>query len=86
MNYYSMGEFAKRISVTVPTMRNWHKQGKFIPNHITEGGHRYYRESQLQRFLGVASGKERVVIGYCRVSSHKQKDDLERQMDHMKVI
>ena len=25
--------------------------------------------------------KNRIIIGYCRVSSHKQKDDLERQIE-----
>ena len=26
--------------------------------------------------------KNRITIGYCRVSSHKQKDDLERRIDN----
>ena len=26
-----------------------------------------------------------MVIGYCRVSSHKQKDDLERQIENVKM-
>ena len=29
--------------------------------------------------------KNRITIGYCRVSSHKQKDDLERQIDNVKT-
>lgn len=29
--------------------------------------------------------KTKKVIGYCRVSSHKQKDDLERQIDNVKT-
>ena len=29
--------------------------------------------------------KNRITIGYCRVSSHKQKDDLERQINNMKT-
>ena len=28
---------------------------------------------------------KRQTIGYCRVSSHKQKDDLERQIDNVKT-
>ncbi|EJR90571.1 hypothetical protein IKE_05950 [Bacillus cereus VD196] len=27
----------------------------------------------------------KMVIGYCRVSSHKQKDDFERQIDNVKT-
>ena len=26
--------------------------------------------------------EKRITIGYCRVSSHKQKDDLERRIDN----
>ena len=29
--------------------------------------------------------EKRITIGYCRVSSHKQKDDLERQIDNVKA-
>ena len=29
--------------------------------------------------------KNRFTIGYCRVSSHRQKDDLERQTDNVKT-
>ena len=29
--------------------------------------------------------KTKKVIGYCRVSSHKQKDDLERQIENVKT-
>lgn len=29
--------------------------------------------------------KNRITTGYCRVSSRKQKNDLERQMDHVKT-
>ena len=35
----------------------------------------------------VINGKPKnlITIGYCRVSSHKQKDDLERQIDNVKT-
>ena len=29
--------------------------------------------------------EKRITIGYCRVPSHKQKDDLERQIDNVKT-
>ena len=28
---------------------------------------------------------DRITIGYCRVSSNKEKDDLERQIENMKL-
>lgn len=44
------------------------------------GGTRYYSQEQLNHFLGIRNKKEitKKVIDYCRVSSYKQKDDLER--------
>ena len=35
--------------------------------------------------LNVDQSKPRKVIGYCRVSTKKQKDDLERQVDNVKT-
>ena len=35
--------------------------------------------------MNVKSNLDRIVIGYCRVSSNKQKDDLERQIENMKL-
>ena len=54
---------------------------------MTEGGTRYYSQEQLNNFLGLKQGKQlnKKIIGYCRVSSHKQKDDLERQIENMRI-
>ena len=41
---------------------------------------RYYSDEQLNQVINVKP-KNRIIIGYCRVSSHKQKDDLERQIE-----
>ena len=80
MKYYSIGEFAKEIGKTTQTLRNWDKSNILKPSHVTEGGTRYYSQQQLNHFLGIKNGstKTKKTIGYCRVSSHKQKDDLER--------
>ena len=87
MKYYSIGEFANKIGKTVQTLRNWDKNGSLKPHHITEGGTRYYSQEQLNHFLGIQSKikRNKKTIGYCRVSSHKQKDDLERQIEHVKT-
>ena len=83
MKYYWIGEFANKIGKTVQTLRNWDKNGSLKPHHITEGGTRYYSQEQLNHFLGLKSKTKlnKKIIGYCRVSSHKQKDDLERQIE-----
>jgi len=83
MKYYSIGEFAKLIGKTQQTLRNWDNSGKLKPAYITDGGHRMYSQKQLNQVLGIEPQK-RTVIGYCRVSSQKQKDDLERQIKYVK--
>lgn len=86
MGFYSIGEFAKKINVTTQTLRNWDREGKFKPQFISEGGHRYYSEQQLLEYSKMKiQTKEKIVIGYCRVSSNKQKDDLERQIENVKT-
>jgi len=39
-------------------------------------------ESEIKRILGIH--EERKIVGYARVSSHTQKDDLERQIELIK--
>ena len=87
MKYYSIGEFANKIGKTVQTLRNWDNKGTLKPHHITAGGTRYYSQEQLNHILGLKSKDKlnKKTIGYRRVSSHKQKDDLERQIENVKT-
>ena len=78
--YYSIHEFSKIIGVSAQTLRNWDSNGKLHPHHTTTSGYRYYSDEQLNQVMNVKP-KNRIIIGYCRVSSHKQKDDLERQIE-----
>jgi predicted site-specific integrase-resolvase len=81
--HYSIGEFAELIGKTKQTLRNWDKNDTLKPAFVTDGGHRMYSKKQLNQVLGIEPQK-RTVIGYCRVSSRKQKDDLERQIKYVK--
>jgi DNA-binding transcriptional MerR regulator len=48
-----IGEVARRTGVTVPTLRAWeHRYGLLLPIR-TVGGHRRYREEDVQRVLAV---------------------------------
>ena len=87
MKYYSIGEFAKLIGKTTQTLRNWDKGNVLKPHHVAESGYRYYSQEQLNHFLGLKGEAplDRKIIGYCRVSSNKQKDDLERQVENMQT-
>ncbi len=87
MKYYSIGQFSKMIGKNPQTLREWDKKGIFKAHHVAPTGYRYYSQEQLNYFLGIKGIKstDRKVIGYCRVSSHKQKDDLKRQIENVKT-
>ena len=82
---YSINEFSKILGVSAQTLRNWDKNGKLHPHHTSSNGYRYYSHEQLHKVMNIKPNLDRIVIGYCRVSSNKQKDDLERQIENMKL-
>jgi putative resolvase len=73
---YTLKEAKKLLGVTTKTIQRWDKEGK-IRVVRTVGGKRRIPESEIKRILGLKEG--RAVVGYARVSSATQKDDLERQ-------
>ncbi|WP_175060388.1 IS607 family transposase [Thermococcus sp. 2319x1] len=77
---YRTGEVAKRLGVSTMTIRRWVKSGKIKAHKI--GKEYRIPESEVLRLL---EGKlpDKVVI-YARVSSRDQKEDLERQVEHLK--
>ena len=81
---YTLNQFAARIGVTPQTLRTWHKEGRLTPAFITDGGHRRYTHNQYLEFVGETSNQTtKLNIGYVRVSSKKQSDDLTRQAQLM---
>lgn len=85
MKYYSINEFSKILGVSAQTLRNWDNKGKLHPHHTSSNGYRYYSHEQLNQVMNIKPNLDRKIIGYCRVSSHKQKDDLERQVENMRM-
>ena len=83
--YYSINKFSKILGVSAQTLRNGDKKGKLHPHHTSSNGYRYYSHEQLNQVMNVKPNLDRIVIGYCRVSSNKQRDDLERQIENMKL-
>jgi len=65
------------------TIQKWDKQGK-IRVVRTPGGRRRIPESEIRRLQGEKG--MRSVIGYARVSSSAQKEDLERQVEYLRQI
>lgn len=81
---YTLNQFAAKIGVTPQTLRTWHKEGRLNPAFITDGGHRRYTHKQYLEFVGETSIQAvKLNIGYVRVSSKKQADDLARQAQLM---
>jgi predicted site-specific integrase-resolvase len=76
---YKIGEFAKKVGVTVYTVREWDKDGR-LPARKTHTGHRYYTDEDVDKVLGIsrADAKGKVVV-YSRVSSQAQRPDLVNQ-------
>lgn len=76
----NIGEAAKRLGVSISTLRRWEAQGRLVPER-TPAGHRRYDVCKLAELTGeqLASKEPQKTIAYARVSSNDQKADLERQ-------
>ena len=85
MKYYSSKTVTKLLGVTAQTLRNWDKEGKLKPSYIKSNGYRYYSEESILSYTQERKTKKNLnVIGYARISSKKQIDDLERQVNNIK--
>ena len=87
MKRYKVGEFAKLLNVTVKTLQNWDKQGT-LKAYRTPTNQRFYTEEQLNQVLNLSNNnqdeKQRLKIGYCRVSTPNQKNSLENQEEYLR--
>jgi excisionase family DNA binding protein len=73
----SIGQAAELLGVSKDTLRRWEKAGK-IQSERTRKGHRRYDKQELLRLPADQSGRK--TLAYARVSSHDQKEDLQRQV------
>ena len=82
------GEFitakeARRLTgVTTTTLRAWAKKD-LVRYTTTPTGRVHYNKRDIHTIAG-SSNRSKEKIAYCRVSSQKQVDDLERQKDFFK--
>lgn len=75
--FIKIGKAAEILGVSVQTLRRWEKLGSIIPERKSAGQTRYY---DLNKLLGLKhTANNDLTIGYARVSSHDQKEDLSRQ-------
>ena len=74
------GEAARRLGLTVTTLQRMDRAGKLRVVR-TAGNQRRIPESEVHRLMGDREQREPLL--YARVSSHGQKDDLERQKERL---
>jgi predicted site-specific integrase-resolvase len=72
------GEAAKIIGVSVQTLRAWDKAGS-IPTKRSGGNTRLY---DISEYINETKPILKTIC-YCRVSSPKQKEDLNRQIEYV---
>ena len=85
MKYYSSKTVTQMLGVSAQTLRNWDKEGKLKPSYVKSNGYRYYSEDSILSYTQERKTKKNLnVIGYARVSSKKQSDDLEKQVNNIK--
>ena len=78
-SFVRIGEAAQALGVSITTLRRWEREGKLVPAH-TSGGHRRYDLAKVcPEHFRAAADVTRKTMAYAHVSSHDQKDDLERQ-------
>lgn len=81
--FLSIQEAANFLGVSPQTLRRWEVEGRIEPPERTKGGQRRYDLTQLQPGRhDMTTSQERLTVAYARVSSHDQKEDLQRQ-EHM---
>lgn len=82
MALVKIGKAADLLGVEVQTLRAWEKSGELIPDRRSQGGVRYY---DVAKIMGLGS-EDMPTIGYARVSSHDQKNDLVRQAELLEAF
>ena len=71
--------------MSISTLRRWDESGVLVAQR-TPKGHRRYDISKINpNLLHGIGNKDRKTIAYARVSSHDQKDDLERQIQVLEL-
>ena len=82
--FVSVSEAAKALGVSAITLRRWEAKGYLVPER-TATGHRRYDLSKIQPEQ-FHTADARKTFAYARVSSHDQKDDLERQKQVLELF
>jgi excisionase family DNA binding protein len=83
--FLSIKDAAKYLGVSPQTLRRWERKQKIIPSYRTIGGQRRYLVADLQPSSIYDKTMDRPTVAYARVSTHDQKEDLQRQVHMLEV-
>jgi len=80
---YKLSKVAKDLGITKQTLWNWKHNGRinFIKDEVN--GYNYIDKTTYQDLMGVEEKKSNKVVIYCRVSSSKNKSNLETQKQRL---
>ena len=78
----SIGFVARHYGVSASTIRRWAAKGLLTVARRTLGGHRRF---ELDNSCACGDADCRKHVGYARVSSYDQKEDLKRQAERLKT-
>ena len=86
MSIYKVGEFAEKIGVSISTLQRWDRTN-VLKSKRTPTNQRYYTDEDLNKVLNleIETKPKRKNVGYCRVSTQSQKQNLENQKEFVSV-
>lgn len=75
-----ISDVSERLGVTIESLREWERSGLIKPFR-TPGGHRRYSEEDILKLTKKEKpvDTQKKVVLYCRCSTEKQRDNLDRQ-------
>ncbi len=83
-----VGKAAKMLGVSIQTLHKWEATvetqyvASLLPDRKSKAGTRYYDAEKLLNL----NNENELTIGYARVSSHDQKEDLTQQADLLETL
>ena len=81
---YKTTEASKYLGVSINTIKTLSNRLK-LKSFRTDGGHRRFMQEDLDLFMGkIAEVPEKLTVIYARCSTHKQKENLERQKERLR--
>ena len=84
--YISIQKAVKVYGISSYLLRKWDKEG-FIKSFRTPGNVRFFDRAELEKMLMYdRNDTEKKSFIYCRVSSEKQKNDLQRQETYLRSL